>query len=401
MHRHEWTRLLWLSLLISSSASFAALPTYQTLNLEGWKVKVDTRLTTGHKAATDRAISLLTAQLKEVVRLVPAGPVAQLRKVTLWMSPQYDGFPPTAEFHYSPVWLSQNGRNPAMAEGIEFSNVLNYEAATQRMPLLVLHELAHAYHHRVLGGGNADIQAAFARASASKTYERVERFRGPGLPNSFARAYAMENAHEFFAEATEAFFGRNDNYPFTGEDLARHDPATLALLQKVWQTPQTPAPLPRPVPPQVPETVSFDSRCYYRLTTQWRGDGLSLDIINDGKNNTPILAKTAMVSGQLWKLLPEANGAHRLVTQWRGKGLSLANTAGNQPLLVDTAVAPEQLWRVTPEIDGTLRLTNLAQDASLSLDILYDGKANITPILARTRDVSGQLWNVAVVPPCP
>ncbi|NOK15617.1 RICIN domain-containing protein [Corallococcus carmarthensis] len=207
---------------------------------------------------------------------------ADVEAVTLWMSPQYAGFPPTAEFHYHAAWLRQHGRNPAM----------------------------------------------------------------------------------------------------------------------VWRTPQTPAPLPQPVP-QVPETVSFDSRCYYRLTTQWRGDGLSLDIINDGKNNTPILAKTAMVPGQRWKLLPEANGAHRLVTQWRGKGLSLANTASNQPLLVDTAAAPEQLWRVTPELDGTLRLTNLAQDASLSLDILYDGKANITPILAPTRDVSGQLWNVTQVAPCP
>ncbi|RKH59605.1 hypothetical protein D7V93_14675 [Corallococcus llansteffanensis] len=338
--------------------------------------------------------------MKDIVRLVPAGPVEQLRKVTLWMSPQYAGFPPTAEFHYHLAWLRQHGRNPAMAENVEISNVLIYESEARRMPLFMLHELAHAYHHRVLGGGNADIQAAFTRASASKTYERVERFRGPGVSNSFERAYAMDNAHEFFAEVTEAFFGRNDYYPFTGEDLARHDPATLALLQKVWQTPQTPAPLPQSVP-QVPETVSFDSRCYYRLTTQWRGDGLSLDIINDGKNNTPILAKTAMVPGQLWKLLPEANGAHRLVTQWRGKGLSLAHTAGNQPLLVDTAAAPEQLWRVTPELDGTLRLTNLAQDASLSLDILYDGKANITPILARTRHVSGQLWNVTLVAPCP
>lgn len=270
-------------------------------NLEGWTVKVDSRLTTGHRAATERAITLLTAQLKDIVRLVPEGPVAQLRKVTLWMSPQYAGFPPKAGFHYQAAWLRQHGRNPAMAESVELTNVLIYESDAQRMPLFVLHELAHAYHHRVLGGGNADIQAAFTRASESKTYERVERFRGPGVSNSFERAYAMDNAHEFFAELTEAFFGRNDYYPFTGEDLARHDPATLALLQKLWQSPQTPAPLPQSMP-KVLETVSFDSRCYYRLTNQWRGDGLSLDIINDGKNNTPILAPTRHVSGQFWNV---------------------------------------------------------------------------------------------------
>ncbi len=400
MNRPEWTRLLWLALLLSCSASFAALPTYQTLNLEGWTVKVDTRLLNSNGAATERAITLLTAQLKDVVRRVPPGPLEQLRKVTLWMSPQYAGFPPKAEFHYHAAWLRKHGRNPAMAESVEFTNILTYEADTQKSPLLILHELAHAYHHRVLGGGNTDIHAAFARATASKAYERVERFRGHGRPNSVERAYALDNAHEFFAEVTEAFFGRNDFYPFTGEDLAQHDPATLALLQKLWQTPQTPAPLPQPAP-KAPEPVSFDSRCYYRLTTQWRGDGLSLDIINDGNNVTPILAKTAMVPGQRWKLLPEANGAHRLVTQLRGNGMSLASTDGNSPLLVATAAAPEQLWRVTPELDGALRLTSLARDAGMSLDILYDGKANVTPILAPPRPVDGQFWYVTLVPPCP
>ena len=41
---------------------------------------------------------------------------------------------------------------------------------------------------------------------------------------------------------------------------------------------------------------------FYRLTTQWQGDGKSLDIVNDGKNNQPVLAKTESVSGQSWKI---------------------------------------------------------------------------------------------------
>ncbi|WP_240356536.1 MULTISPECIES: hypothetical protein [Myxococcus] len=46
-------------------------PRDQTLALEGWTVNVDTRLTSGNRAATDKAITLLTAQLKDIVRLVP------------------------------------------------------------------------------------------------------------------------------------------------------------------------------------------------------------------------------------------------------------------------------------------------------------------------------------------
>ncbi|RKH92938.1 RICIN domain-containing protein [Corallococcus sp. AB038B] len=396
MNPKHWLSRLFLAVLAVPGLASAAAPTYQTQNIEGWTVNIDTRLPATNKAATDKAVGLLTSQLKDIVRGVPAGPVAELRKVALWLSPQYAGQPPRAEFHPSPTWLSQNGRNPAMALGVEISNVFVYEAETQRMPLFVLHELAHAYQHRVLGDGNADILAAFNRATASKTYERVERVNGPGLPVTYERAYGMNNAAEFFAETSEAFFGRNDFQPYTRDELAKHDPATLAMLHKVWQVPQT-----QPAPPAPTTTAGFDTRCFYRLTTQWQGDGMSLDIVNDGKNTTPILAKSGNFAGQLWKLMPEAGGAYRLVTQWRGNGLSLANTAGNRPLLVNTAVAAEQLWKVTPELNGTFRLTNVAQAESLSLDILNDGKANTTPILAKKALVSGQLWKVAPVSPCP
>ena len=41
---------------------------------------------------------------------------------------------------------------------------------------------------------------------------------------------------------------------------------------------------------------------FYRLTTQWLGDGKSLDVINDGTNNQVWLSNSADVSGQYWKL---------------------------------------------------------------------------------------------------
>jgi hypothetical protein len=43
------------------------------------------------------------------------------------------------------------------------------------------------------------------------------------------------------------------------------------------------------------------------MTTQAQGDGMSLDIVNDGgANNIPILAKTGNFSGQMWKVVPVA-----------------------------------------------------------------------------------------------
>jgi dipeptidyl-peptidase-4 len=48
------------------------------------------------------------------------------------------------------------------------------------------------------------------------------------------RAYAMTTPQEYFAETTEAYFSRNDFFPFTREELKLHDPEMLALLEKLW-----------------------------------------------------------------------------------------------------------------------------------------------------------------------
>lgn len=209
---------------------------YQTNNVEGWTVLVNERLLAEEKAATGKALEILRGQLKEIVRVVPAPAVAKLREVTLWFSPEYPGVKPKAEYHPGAGWLRDNGRNPAMVRGIEFTDIRNFEAEARRMPNFTLHELAHAYHHRVLPNGfeNAEIKAAFKRAKAAKSYDKVERWLGNGKPNTFERAYAMTNPQEYFAETTEAYFTRNDFFPFTRDELKRHDPEMEQLVGRLW-----------------------------------------------------------------------------------------------------------------------------------------------------------------------
>jgi hypothetical protein len=398
MHAPKWILLAALAFACLASAA-NPVPTYQTRTLEGWTVRIDDRLlSAANKPATEKALVSLAAQLKEVVRLVPAGPVAQLRKVTLWLSPPYPNEPPNGEYHYAEAWLIEHGRNPAMAKSIEFTNVSMFEKEAKRVLMLVLHELSHAYHDRVLGSDHAGITDAYLRARASKSYNCVEHWSGSELPNTFGPAYAMTDAREYFAESSVALLSRNGAYPFTREDLGKHDPGMLALLQQVWQVPTTPTPIPPTTPTPPPVSSDIDARCYYRLTTLWQGEGMSLDILNDGKaNNVPILARTGAYTGQLWKLTPEANGFYRLTTQWRGTSLSLANAAGNRPLLVNSADVPEQRWKLTPEPNGIYRLTTQAQGDALSLDIVNDDRDNI-PILAKTGcNDSGQLWKLTPV----
>jgi hypothetical protein len=207
----------------------------ETRDISGWTVHINRALLVTNAAATERALELLKVQLEGIVRVVPPAAVAQLRKVSLWVSPEYPGVEPRAEYHPDARWLREHGRDPAMANGVEFTNLRIFESETKRMPVFVLHELAHAYHDRVLphGFGNPQLEAAYQNAKASGKYDRVERRDARGRV-SLARAYAMTNPEEYFAESTESLYGTNDFFPFTRDELKQFDPAMFALLEKLW-----------------------------------------------------------------------------------------------------------------------------------------------------------------------
>ncbi len=214
-------------------------PPREVRDVSGWQVHIQNKLLESEPADTDHALVLLKQMLDAIVRDVPAPAVAELRKVPLYFSSAYKPGQSGAEFHPDAGWLRENGRDPVMARGVEFSGVHDFEAEMKRMPNFALHELAHAYHHRVLKGGfdNTEIKAAYERAKAAGKYERVERWHGNGRPNTFERAYAMTNPMEYFAETTEAFFSRNDFFPFTRDELKQHDPEMFVLLARLWGVP--------------------------------------------------------------------------------------------------------------------------------------------------------------------
>ncbi|MFN7873930.1 MAG: FG-GAP-like repeat-containing protein [Pirellula sp.] len=208
-------------------------------DVSGWQVHIAKKLLETEADDTAKALSGLKKMLDEIVRDVPAAAVTEMKKVPLYFSPSYKEGQSGAEFHPGAGWLRDNGRDPAMAQGVEFSGVRDFEAEMRRMPNFALHELAHAYHFRTLpdGFGNEEIKAAFNRAKENGLYDRVERTFGNGNPGTFERAYAMTNAMEYFAETSEAYFFRNDFFPFTREELRRHDPEMYALLEKLWGVP--------------------------------------------------------------------------------------------------------------------------------------------------------------------
>jgi hypothetical protein len=221
----------------AASAENSEPPPRETRDVSGWKVHIQLKLLEAEPVATERAIVLLKQMLDEIERVVPAPAVAELRKVPLYFSPAYPGQQAGAEFHPDAGWLRDNGRDPLMEGAVEFSGVHDFEAETKRMPNFALHELAHAYHHRVLKDGfnHAGIIAAYDRVKAEGKYNRVKRTFGGARPSTVERAYAMTTPMEYFAETTEAYFSQNDFFPFNNDELKQHDPEMFSLLTSLWQ----------------------------------------------------------------------------------------------------------------------------------------------------------------------
>lgn len=200
---------------------------YEVGELRGWTLRVESSLKDHPRK--QEALDLLDRKLAEIETLVPAEVLPTLKQVPLWLSRNSS---PGACYHPSADWLKQNGRVVEMARSIELQNVDHFIDWTRDQSLMILHELAHALHDRTLpqGYANMEIAAAYKRALDSGKYEKVRRANGKEV-----RHYALQNPMEYFAECTEAYFGKNDYYPFTRAELKEFDPEGYALIEKLWK----------------------------------------------------------------------------------------------------------------------------------------------------------------------
>lgn len=218
----------------ATATAIAAAPepssNYETRTIEGWTIRVHRDFPRDSPELADRTLSLLADQLRGVVRMVPPPAVEKLRKIAIWVEREEPHHPCMA-YHPDAGWLRDHDMNPDKARCVEIANAANFLDWCRNQPWMVLHELAHGYHHQFVEGsfGNPEIAAALALARDSKTYETVLNINGREH-----RHYALTNPMEYFAEASEALFGTNDFYPFVRAELERHDPAAYALLRRLW-----------------------------------------------------------------------------------------------------------------------------------------------------------------------
>jgi hypothetical protein len=226
--------LLLLALVCGATiaAQKPAIPAaHETREIEGWPVRIDRRLLEGEgKSTGDRALKLLGARLVAITVVVPEKELAKLRKVTIQLDLDY-GDLKAMQYHPSADWLKDNGYAENLAKCVHIPDVDDFlsPAENLRMPWVVLHELAHAYHDQAIGFEEPRVVEAWKEFRDGGKYKSVLTSLGKQREH-----YGLTNHKEFFAEMTESYFGSNDFYPFVTGDLKQVEPEIYALMKEIW-----------------------------------------------------------------------------------------------------------------------------------------------------------------------
>lgn len=209
---------------------------HDLIRLQGFTVRPNHDWQRDNPAQAQAVVLALNEDLATITRVVPPTALRVLRTRPIWIEketpPAADGFTGRGmAFHPSKSWLAANGLPPEKAGAVDICNAADYLQWRTHQHMMVLHELAHSYHW-LLGFDRADVKQAYDAAMAAGSYEAVAYILSIGAERR--RAYAATNPQEYFAELSEAWFGRNDYSPFTRDELLAVDPGGAAIVEKLW-----------------------------------------------------------------------------------------------------------------------------------------------------------------------
>jgi len=239
LHRCSLTCVAALAMTLSVQAEDATAPakkigwiTPVEKKIEGWTVQIDPALLSGeHQEEGGRALAMLANHLQRIAILIPEKPLAKLRKVGIRIEHDHPELK-NMQYHPGVAWLEMHGYDPQLVKKVHIPVAADLLSRQQMLkhPAAILHELAHAYHDQVLGYDDPGILKAYDEAMKKGLYDKALLYTGEQV-----RHYATKNEKEYFAEATEAFFYKNDFYPFVRAELAIHDPLGCAEMKRIWE----------------------------------------------------------------------------------------------------------------------------------------------------------------------
>lgn len=199
-------------------------------NIEGWQIYIEPKLFDADQYPQGtEALKMLANHLQRIAILMPAEQLEKMRKLEIWIESNHSLG--NMQYHPSVKWLEQHGHDPRLSKKVHIPRAASLLERNQMLkhPAVILHELAHAYHDQYLSFNDPRIIKVYKDAMKAEIYDQALLFNG-----KIVKHYGASNHKEYFAEGTEAYFYRNDFYPFVAAELKNHDPALYNLLAEIW-----------------------------------------------------------------------------------------------------------------------------------------------------------------------
>jgi len=221
------------------------VPGYKHRNIEGFDVFLQSKVLEHADDANfkRKPLDVLELELNTITRSLPPNTVRLLRGILIWVEwddtddPDYGKS--VAKYYgvwgNAAMWSLRNDKHPGKANNIEIISLKSlareHQPGVKLERCVILHELSHAVHLQLFGPNNPTIRAAYTQAMERKLYDQAEDVYGKKV-----KPYARANEKEYFAELSCAYLNKLHYFPFTRDDLKKHDLTGYKMMEATWGT---------------------------------------------------------------------------------------------------------------------------------------------------------------------
>jgi hypothetical protein len=220
------------------------VPGYTLKKIEGFDVLVHDKVIQHNDDAEykRKPLDVVELELGTVVRVLPKKVEQALTSILIWVEWDDEADPDAGKVvakYYGvsgglSYWSLANNKNPGKANAVEIVSAKSlteeHQPETKVERCVILHEFAHAVHFQVIGTRNDQVRATYMSAMDRKLYDESKTESGKVV----TKPYASTNDHEYFAELTCCYMDKLHYFPFTRDDLKKHDPNGYKLMEAVW-----------------------------------------------------------------------------------------------------------------------------------------------------------------------